>query len=154
MSRQARKEAAAAARDLLKHVAARMRKAGAATMRKDAAAAMRTAAAAPVSKDAAATPPRSSTEVRYLFNGGAVPLHHPRRRSPARLCLLMQISSRSHPRSNMRLREAEAQRMSQAGDTARAGAVPSRLPASGKAGLHGSTQAMKAIIYDFIHLHP
>ncbi|CAN6210208.1 unnamed protein product [Urochloa humidicola] len=68
MSRQARKEAAAATRDLLKLDVARVRKAGAAPMRKGAAASTWKAAAAPVRKDAAATPPTSFTDGSYFFN--------------------------------------------------------------------------------------
>ncbi|CAL5036944.1 unnamed protein product [Urochloa decumbens] len=70
MSRQARKDsAAAAARDLLKLDAARVRKAGAAPVRKAAAPVRK--AAAPTRKDSAATPPRSFTDGSYFYNGSA-----------------------------------------------------------------------------------
>ncbi|CAO1939239.1 unnamed protein product [Urochloa humidicola] len=83
MSWQTRKEAATAARDLLKLDAARVRKgAGAAAMRKGAGAAMQngaaaamqkgaSAAAAPVRNNAVDTPPRSFTNGSLFFNGSA-----------------------------------------------------------------------------------
>ncbi|CAN6363767.1 unnamed protein product [Urochloa humidicola] len=87
MSRQARKEAATAARDLLKVDAAQVRKgAGAAQMRKGAAPAMQNGAAAVKQKGAAAamqkgaaaassaaadTPSRSYTDGSFFFNGSA-----------------------------------------------------------------------------------
>ncbi|CAN6284959.1 unnamed protein product, partial [Urochloa humidicola] len=71
MSRQARKEAAASARDLLKFDAAQVRKAGAVPRRKGGAAAMRKAAVAPVPTAAAATPPRSFSDGTNLFNSGS-----------------------------------------------------------------------------------
>ncbi|CAN6288537.1 unnamed protein product [Urochloa humidicola] len=76
MSRQARKEAAAVARDLLKVDAAWVRKAGAAPMRKAAAAPMRKDAAARVPEQSssgcdAGTPPRSFNDRSYFFNGSA-----------------------------------------------------------------------------------
>ncbi|CAN6323952.1 unnamed protein product [Urochloa humidicola] len=71
MSRQARKEAAAETRDLLKLDEARVRKAGAAPMRKGAAAATRKSAAALMWKDAAATPPTSFTDGSYFFNSSS-----------------------------------------------------------------------------------
>ncbi|CAO2037865.1 unnamed protein product [Urochloa humidicola] len=74
MSRQAksRKEAAVAARDLLKVDAARVRKAGAAPKRKSTAAALQKGPAAPLRKDAAAaTPPRSFIDGSSFLNGNA-----------------------------------------------------------------------------------
>ncbi|CAN6200946.1 unnamed protein product, partial [Urochloa humidicola] len=92
MSRQSRKEAAAAAQNLLKMDAARMRKAAAAQSRKDAAAQMRKAQGrirvplmleqsssgwvAPVPKQrssrySTATPPKSFTDGACFFNGSA-----------------------------------------------------------------------------------
>ncbi|CAN6227509.1 unnamed protein product [Urochloa humidicola] len=72
MSRQAksRKEAAVAARDLLKADAVRVRKAGAGSKRNFAAAALQKSLAAPVRRaSTAATPPSSFTDGSTFFNG-------------------------------------------------------------------------------------
>ncbi|CAN6200540.1 unnamed protein product [Urochloa humidicola] len=68
MSRQARKESATAARDLLKVDAGRARKAAGAPVRKATVVSGRMDAAAPAGKDAAATPTRCFNDGTFFYN--------------------------------------------------------------------------------------